>query len=115
MFRFLFFAMLAASTAGASRFAQESSSNQVGQPPGNDPTANATDSPAVSGEVAGAEAAISSSDWKTAEAKLDAWLAAHPEDARALFDAGYVADAAEPTGRCRQPVPARSCRQSKVV
>jgi predicted Zn-dependent protease len=33
------------------------------------------------------------SDWKAAEAKLDAWLAAHPDDARALFDAGYVADA----------------------
>jgi tetratricopeptide (TPR) repeat protein len=42
--------------------------------------------------VAAAEAAIAQSDWKTAEAKLEAWLAAHPTDARALFDAGYVAD-----------------------
>ena len=33
------------------------------------------------------------SDWKTAEAKLDPWLTTHPSDARALFDAGYVADA----------------------
>jgi len=32
-------------------------------------------------------------DWKTAEPILDAWLAAHPADARALFDAGYLADA----------------------
>jgi predicted Zn-dependent protease len=47
----------------------------------------------VSPQVASAETAISSSDWKTAEAKLNAWLAGHPEDARALFDAGYVADA----------------------
>ena len=47
----------------------------------------------VPDEVAAAEAAIASSDWKTAEAKLDPWLAAHPTDARALFDAGYVADA----------------------
>ncbi len=47
----------------------------------------------VPGAVAAAEAAIASSDWKTAEAKLDQWLAAHPNDARALFDAGYVADA----------------------
>jgi tetratricopeptide (TPR) repeat protein len=46
----------------------------------------------VSEEVAAAEAAIAQSDWKTAETKLAAWLAAHPTDARALFDAGYVAD-----------------------
>jgi len=44
-------------------------------------------------EVAEAEAAIVKSDWKTAEAKLSAYLVAHPDDARALFDAGYAADA----------------------
>lgn len=44
-------------------------------------------------EVADAEAAIVKSDWKTAETELDAWLATHPSDPRALFDAGYVADA----------------------
>jgi predicted Zn-dependent protease len=43
--------------------------------------------------VADAEAAIVKSDWKAAEAKLSPWIAAHPADARALFDAGYVADA----------------------
>jgi predicted Zn-dependent protease len=43
--------------------------------------------------VAAAEADLVKSDWKAAEAKLDTWLAAHPDDARALFDAGYVADA----------------------
>jgi len=42
--------------------------------------------------VAAAEGAIANTDWKTAEAKLDGWLAAHPNDPRALFDAGYVAD-----------------------
>lgn len=47
----------------------------------------------VSDEVAAAEAAIGKSDWKAAEAKLDPWLISHPSDARALFDAGYVADA----------------------
>jgi tetratricopeptide (TPR) repeat protein len=46
----------------------------------------------VSLEVAEAEAAIVKSDWKTAEAKLNVWLADHPADARALFDSGYVAD-----------------------
>lgn len=46
----------------------------------------------VSDQVAAAEGAIANTDWKTAEAKLDPWLAAHPDDARALFDAGYVAD-----------------------
>ena len=43
-------------------------------------------------ELADAEAAIASSDWKTAATKLDSYLATHGNDARALFDAGYVAD-----------------------
>jgi len=43
--------------------------------------------------VADAEAAIAKSEWKAAELKLNAWLAANPADGRALFDAGYVADA----------------------
>jgi predicted Zn-dependent protease len=47
---------------------------------------------AISDQVSAAEGAIANTDWKTAEAKLDAWLAAHPGDPRALFDAGYVAD-----------------------
>ena len=47
---------------------------------------------AVSDQVAAAEGAIAHTDWKTAEAKLDAWLVGHPNDPRALFDAGYVAD-----------------------
>jgi len=47
----------------------------------------------VAPQVAEAEAAIVKSDWKTAETKLDAWLTTRPNDARALFDAGYVADA----------------------
>lgn len=47
----------------------------------------------VAPEVAAAEAAIVKSDWKTAESKLAAYLVAHPDDARALFDAGYAADA----------------------
>jgi tetratricopeptide (TPR) repeat protein len=47
----------------------------------------------ISPAVAEAEAAIVKSDWKTAETRLDTWLAGHPTDGRALFDAGYVADA----------------------
>lgn len=43
--------------------------------------------------VVEAEAAIVKSDWKTAEGKLAPYLIAHPNDGRALFDAGYVADA----------------------
>lgn len=46
----------------------------------------------ATGPVAEAEAAIAQRDWKTAESKLDAWLTTHGTDARALFDAGYVAD-----------------------
>jgi tetratricopeptide (TPR) repeat protein len=55
------------------------------------PAASAT--ARVPEEVILAEDAMAKSDWKTAETKLDPWLAAHPTDARALFDAGYVADA----------------------
>lgn len=61
-------------------------------PPGSTP-AQGSDQPAqIAPELADAEAAIAKSDWKTAATKLDAYLAAHPSDARALFDAGYVAD-----------------------
>jgi predicted Zn-dependent protease len=49
--------------------------------------------PAAAPEVVAAETAIVKSDWKTAESKLTPYLIAHPEDARALFDAGYAADA----------------------
>lgn len=41
--------------------------------------------------MAAAEAAIAKSDWASAAAYLDPWLAAHPADARALFDAAFVA------------------------
>ena len=59
------------------------------------PSASSTPKASESGtnELATAEAAIAGSDWKSAEARLDSWLLAHPNDARALFDAGYVADA----------------------
>jgi len=57
------------------------------------PPSPGASSQAVSPEVTAAEAAIASSDWKAAESKLDSYLLTHPTDARALFDAGYVADA----------------------
>ena len=47
----------------------------------------------IPAEVVAAESAIAGSDWKTAETRLDSYLTVHPTDARALFDAGYVADA----------------------
>jgi tetratricopeptide (TPR) repeat protein len=71
--------------------AQEASSTQGSAP--DQATATAPPSETVSAEVAKAEAAIVKTDYKTAEPILDAWLAAHPADARALFDAGYLADA----------------------
>jgi predicted Zn-dependent protease len=57
------------------------------------PPAPASAPQPVSPEVTDAEAAIVKSDWAAAEAKLTPWVATHPDDARALFDAGYVADA----------------------
>ena len=100
MLRLAFFVLFAAYALGpAPAFAQKSSALSSGSAP---PPASSTPVPAsavaptpqaIPAEVAAAESAIAASDWKTAEAKLDTYLAAHPADARALFDAGYVADA----------------------
>ena len=43
-------------------------------------------------ELVDAETSIANSDWKSASTKLDAYLLQHANDARALFDAGYVAE-----------------------
>jgi tetratricopeptide (TPR) repeat protein len=77
-------------------WAQDASSAQV-KPEAQDKTAAAAprDEDAASPEIEKAETAMVKRDWKTAEPILDAWLAAHPADARALFDAGYLADAQE--------------------
>jgi tetratricopeptide (TPR) repeat protein len=40
-----------------------------------------------------AESSIVAKNYAAAAAQLDVWLSAHPADARALFDRGYVADA----------------------
>lgn len=88
MLRFFVLVLLFASTA---IFGQSSSQNSEEQAPAREPAAVSPQP--VSAEVADAEAAIIKSDWNAAEAKLGPWLAAHPSDARALFDAGYVADA----------------------
>jgi predicted Zn-dependent protease len=85
--RFALFVLLFTSVAG---FGQDSSSNPEPQAPA---AAQVVEPQSVSVEVAEAEAAIVKSNWKTAGAKLDLWLATHPGDARALFDAAYVADA----------------------
>ena len=89
MFRFAIFVLLAASTAG---LAQNPAQNTEKQVPAAPPVAE-DGSQTIPAAVASAEAAIVKSDWKTAAATLDTWLAAHATDARALFDAGYVADA----------------------
>lgn len=87
MLRFALLVLLSASVAG---FGQSSAQNPEQQAPAAVPAAAAPQP--ISGEVAEAEAAIVKSDWKAAEVKLTPWLTAHPADARALFDAGYVAD-----------------------
>ena len=118
--KFVWIAVVAAVVGGTVLAAQESSSslpagqgkkttgqnpadpNQTGQnPAGESPSSsNLSSDRSSSGAPGGApeavlaaEAALSKSDWKTAEEKLNVWLAAHPHDARALFDAGYAADA----------------------
>ena len=64
--------LIAAISGGGAGFAQESSSNPEAQ-------AQAAEPQPVSEQVTAAEAAIAASDWKTAEAKLDPWLAQHPQ------------------------------------
>ncbi|MGC1463469.1 MAG: hypothetical protein WA802_14795, partial [Terracidiphilus sp.] len=96
MLRFAFFLLLCVSfSAARSGFSQDSSSNSGAEPSAVTPNAPVAepDSQSPPTQVLSAETAIATSDWKTAEAKLDPWLATHPTDARALFDAGYVADA----------------------
>jgi len=80
-----------AASAGTSVLAQDASSALV--KPAEPTAAVQADQDAASPEVAKAEAAMIKRDWKTAEPILDAWLAAHPADSRALFDAAYLADA----------------------
>jgi tetratricopeptide (TPR) repeat protein len=88
VFRFALFILIFASIAAAQEAGQQPAQNSP------DPAAAALAPPqAVSQQVAEAEAAIGKSDWKTAETKLDLWLPDHSTDSRALFDAGYVADA----------------------
>ncbi len=82
--------ILAASVGQICAFAQQSLPAPVATSPSRGASA-VTSQPAVS-ELAAAEAAIAGSDWKSAEDKLDSWLLTHPNDARGLFDAGYVAD-----------------------
>lgn len=93
MARFILSLVLVASLSVTAVFAQESSSSVGPKVSGIEPDASNSDVQDVSEQVAAAESAIASSDWKTAETKLNVWLSAHPQDARALFDAGYVADA----------------------
>ena len=88
MHRFALIVLLLASVAG---YGQSIVQKPVRPAP--EATPAAATARTVSDEVASAEESITKSDWKAAGAKLDTWLAAHPSDARALFDAGYVADA----------------------
>lgn len=81
----LFFALLCASPALIPAPAQE-------HPTATPETASSQDAQQLPPELADAEAAIVKSDWKTASAKLDDYLATHANDARALFDAGYSAE-----------------------
>lgn len=87
MFRAVVFASLLGCLPWTAALAQQ----PVSVPPA--PAASSATSQPVAQQVLDAEAAISKSNWKGAQAILTPWIAAHPDDARALFDAGYVAEA----------------------
>ena len=84
--------LLASFTARAQEPSQNSAQQPAKGPQGSGAAAPASPQ-SVSDELIKAEAAIGKSDWKTAETALDLYLAQNPTEARALFDAGYVADA----------------------
>ena len=88
MRRLLFVLFCSLTPAWSPVHAQDASSSQEIQK-----SSTPIEQDAVSPEIAKAEAAIVKSDWTAAEPILDSWLASHPADARALFDAGYIADA----------------------
>ena len=85
------FSLCAAALISSPGFAQDASSSTQPVPKSNE-VGSPMEQAAMSPEVAEAEAAILKGDWKTAEPLLDSWLASHPQDERALFDAGYMAD-----------------------
>ncbi len=87
VFRSALFILLIAPLAS---FAQNSAPNPEAKPAAA-PVATVK-TPSVPAQVLSAEASIAKSDWKFAQTILDSWLASHPADYRALFDAGYVAD-----------------------
>jgi Flp pilus assembly protein TadD len=90
--RIAFFALLFAFISGPTLVsAQNPASQPAAASP--QPSAKPPQPQSISAELVAAESAIASSDWRTAKGNLDAYLTAHPTDARALFDAGYVADA----------------------
>jgi tetratricopeptide (TPR) repeat protein len=89
--RSLFFLLLVTLAFTLAQSEGQTSPQQI--PPVSSPPDANGGSPGISQQVANAEAAIVKSDWKTAETALDSWLSVHPNDGRALFDAGYVADA----------------------
>jgi tetratricopeptide (TPR) repeat protein len=82
------------SSSSSSSSSINSSSNGASAPAGppSAPASSTAETSPPPSQVTAAESAIARSDWKTAQAKLDAWLVDHPTDARALFDAGFVAD-----------------------
>ncbi len=80
------FVSLAGAAITAQQPGQQSASTQSN-------SAGAASSQLVPQAMQDAEALIAQSNWKAAAEKLNGWLAEHPSDAQALFDAGYVADA----------------------
>lgn len=101
MLRFAPFVLLVASLAASAQQPPLPPGTQSSAPPAPDASASSTSTatPApVAPELVAAESAIAASNWKAAETALDLWLASNPTDARALFDAGYVADAQNRAG-----------------
>jgi tetratricopeptide (TPR) repeat protein len=87
-------ALLLISTTGLA-IAQQSPLPPGTHVPSGNETAQATGAASTASELASAEDKIAQKDFNGARTILDPYLAKHPDDARALFDLGYVEDACD--------------------
>jgi tetratricopeptide (TPR) repeat protein len=85
------FSLLLVVTLASAAIAQEAQQTQ--QPTAQQQATQSAAVPQTDAPVLAAESSIASNDLKTAQSNLETYVAAHPDDARAIFDLGYIADA----------------------
>lgn len=93
------FAVLAAGLTVLQLFSQVSDAQVAPLPPGSKDSGQVQ---TQEGPLTGIESAIEEKNYDKARAQLDAYLSAHPANARALFDRGYCDDAQGNTAQAEE-------------